>query len=255
MADNHDDTGPPEPTTSRRRCLGATTIGAIAGRTGVTGGIRTASAKRQRQQKPVVPDGPAIGLEPVADGFNQPTDFAVPTGGTRKFVLNRTGQVFVLDGNGKPEEPFLDIADRMAEIDGEQGLLGIALHPNFEKNGTFYLRYSEPPTQKTPKPYSHNEVLSEFRTAKNGGGDPDYGGKRLAVPEPQSNHNRGPVVFRPDVYLYTSFGDGGAGNDMGTGHVSDWYDANDGGNGQDVTENFLGSILRIDVDSRTGKKP
>ena len=70
----------------------------------------------------------------------------------------------------------------------------------------------------------------------------------LEIPEPQPNHNAGAIGFGPDGYLYVGVGDGGGGNDRGRGHVDDWYDAVEGGNGQDVTENLLGSILRIDVD-------
>ena len=50
--------------------------------------------------------------------------------------------------------------------------------------------------------------------------------------------------------LYISIGDGGNGDDIGPGHVDDWYKINAGGNGQDVKQNLLGNILRIDVDHR-----
>ncbi len=53
-----------------------------------------------------------------------------------------------------------------------------------------------------------------------------------------------------DGYLYIAIGDGGNADDVGPGHVADWYDINAGGNGQDIKENLLGNILRIDVNGR-----
>jgi hypothetical protein len=70
----------------------------------------------------------------------------------------------------------------------------------------------------------------------------------LRVDEPQFNHNAGAVVFGPDAMLYVAFGDGGAADDQGVGHV-------EGGNGQDPS-NILGSIIRIDpqgTDSANGQ--
>lgn len=64
---------------------------------------------------------------------------------------------------------------------------------------------------------------------------------------PQPNHNAGTVAFGLDGYLYISVGDGGGAHDIGVGHVEGWYEDNGGGNGQDITENLLGSILRIDI--------
>jgi glucose/arabinose dehydrogenase len=71
----------------------------------------------------------------------------------------------------------------------------------------------------------------------------------MEIPPPQAHHNAGAIVFGPDGSLFVAVGDGGAGGDQGRGHVEDWYDGVAGGNGQDVTENLLGSILRIDVDT------
>jgi PGF-CTERM protein len=133
---------------------------------------------------------------------------------------------------------------------GEKGLLGLAFHPDYAENGRLYVRYSAPLRDGMPSGFSHTFVLSEF-TASGGTADPDSERLLLELPQPQGNHNAGSVAFGPDGYLYVGTGDGGAGGDRGTGHAEDWYDAVAGGNGQDVTENLLGSILRIDPDSRT----
>ena len=65
----------------------------------------------------------------------------------------------------------------------------------------------------------------------------------LSFNQPQSNHNGGWIGFGPnDGYLYIASGDGGNGNDTGTGHTANI------GNAQDITNNLLGKMLRIDVD-------
>jgi glucose/arabinose dehydrogenase len=66
--------------------------------------------------------------------------------------------------------------------------------------------------------------------------------------DPQFNHNGGTLAFGLDDYLYISIGDGGRANDTGPGHVDDWYLVNGGGNAQNIEANFLGKILRIDID-------
>ncbi|MFC6768410.1 PQQ-dependent sugar dehydrogenase [Natrinema soli] len=156
------------------------------------------------------------------------------------------------------EEPFLDLTDRMVDVGeatdagfDERGLLGLAFHPDFQENGRFFVRYSAPPTDDTPEDYDHTAVLSEFTTDgdDHAMGDPDSEEVLLEVPEPQFNHNAGAVLFGPDGYLYVPLGDGGDADDTGLGHVEDWYGENDGGNAQNTTENFLGSILRLDVDA------
>ncbi|MFC7142642.1 PQQ-dependent sugar dehydrogenase [Halosimplex aquaticum] len=199
-----------------------------------------------------------VRAERVASGFTSPVAVEVPQP-DRRFVVDQTGQVRLHDGEGLREEPFLDVTDRMVDLgDGytEQGLLGLAFHPSFDENGRLFVRYSAPPRDDTPDDYSHTFVLSEFRADPDGAtADPDSERTILEIPQPQRNHNAGAVAFGPDGYLYVATGDGGAANDQGNGHVDDWYDAVGGGNGQDVTENLLGSMLRIDVDGEGEDRP
>jgi glucose/arabinose dehydrogenase len=192
-----------------------------------------------------------VGTEFVAGGFANPLGVEFPPGDTETVcVVDQTGVVYAVGPDGVYEEPFLDVRDRMVELSGyeERGLLGLAFHPDFGTDGRVFVRYSAPATDDTPSNYSHEFVLSSFQVV-DGSADPDSETRLLELPQPQSNHNAGSVAFGPDGYLYVGTGDGGGANDAGLGHVDDWYDDNDGGNGQDVTENLLGSILRIDVDT------
>jgi glucose/arabinose dehydrogenase len=201
--------------------------------------------------------GTGVRAETLADGFTSPVDVDFPTGLDRWFVVDQPGRIYLYD-SGLREAPFLDLRDRIVDLRSydERGLLGVATHPEFADNGRLFVRYSSPPRAGTPDDYSHTFVLSEFRvdpTAERG--DPGDERVLLEIPEPQSNHNSGALAFGPDGSLYVGVGDGGGANDVGRGHVEDWYENNGGGNGQDVTENLLGSILRIDVDGGGDGKP
>jgi glucose/arabinose dehydrogenase len=189
-----------------------------------------------------------VALETLATGFRAPVDVVFPTA-DRQYVADQTGVVRVVDEDGPRPDPLLDLRDAV-EAGGEKGLLGLALHPEFESNRRLFVRYSAPSRPGTPSNYSHTFVLAEF-TVRDDGSTARRASERtiLEIPEPQGNHNAGAIVFGPDGHLYVTVGDGGAGGDQGTGHVDDWYGKVAGGNGQDVTENLLGSILRIDVDA------
>jgi glucose/arabinose dehydrogenase len=211
----------------------------------------------------VLPDGPRVRLEPVATGLTQPLAMETPpTNPTIRYVADKVGRVHVHDDEGVRDRPLLDVSDRLATDSWEMGLLGLALHPDFEQNRKLYVRYSTSLRDRMPDDYSHTFVLSEFRV------DPDL---RRVVPDservvlelaqPGPFHQSGAIEFGPDGYLYVATGDGGPLNgdesymeDRGPGHPEDWYDALPGGNGQDLTENLLGSILRIDVDGRADGK-
>ncbi|EMA46120.1 PQQ-dependent sugar dehydrogenase [Halococcus saccharolyticus] len=212
-----------------------------------------------------IPTGATVRVETVADGdLAAPLDFEIAAEQRdRQFVVDRAGQVYVNEPDGLREEPFVDVSDRLAEITGEMGLLGLAFHPDFDENRRFYLRYSAPRREDTPENFDHTEVLSAFRASEDlERGLPDSERTLLEIPSPYDTHNSGAITFGPDGYLYVGMGDGGGGHDRGIGHVADWYERFDGGsgpdvagNGQDVTENLLGSILRIDVDGEEGDTP
>ncbi|MFC4553295.1 MULTISPECIES: PQQ-dependent sugar dehydrogenase [Halorussus] len=257
-----------EPPFSRRRFLGTALAGAVTGlagcsgsneprqgtTTGTTAGTETTTdAGETTESGASVPD--SVGLETLATGFDAPLDVEFAPDADRRYVADQQGRVFVHESGGLRDRPFLDLRESVT-VGSETGLLGIALHPNFARNRRVFVRYSAPPRSGTPDDYSHTFVLSEFEATANGRrAKPDFERAILEIPEPQANHNAGSLAFGPDGYLYLGVGDGGSGGDQGTGHVDDWYDAVSGGNGQDVTENLLGSILRIDVNNREDGKP
>lgn len=199
---------------------------------------------------------PALKL--MAEGLVSPVMLTeVPDGSGNLFVLEQPGLIRIINSEGELlEEPFLDIRDRVVELMedfDERGLLGIAFHPNYSSNGRFFLYYSGHLRPEAPDDWDHTNYLSEFRVS----GNPlkaDPGSERVVLAEdhPYFNHNGGSIAFGPhDGYLYIAIGDGGNRDDVGRGHVEDWYERNPGGNGQDITENLLGNILRIDVDGGT----
>jgi glucose/arabinose dehydrogenase len=200
---------------------------------------------------------PAVGLRLVAEGFTSPVALvSTGDGSGRLFVVDQVGLIRVLGPDGTLEpEPFLDLRSRMVplmpEFD-ERGLLGLAFHPRYASNGRFFVYYSAPLRAGAPAGFDHTARISEFRVSAADADRADPGSERvvLEVDEPQFNHNGGTLLFGPrDGYLYISLGDGGGADDVGLGHVEDWYAANAGGNGQDIQQNLLGEILRIDVDS------
>jgi hypothetical protein len=198
----------------------------------------------------LIEPGPTVDVEPVVSGFGFPTDVAFQPGADRLFLVERSGRIRVAESGRLLEEPFLDVSDRVL-TEGEQGLLGLALHPDFESNRRVYVRYSAPPREGTPDDYAHTFVLSEFEATDDFRRvRPETERPVLEIPQPHVFHNAGDLAFGPEGYLYVPVGDGGDDYDMGSGHTDDWYDWNEGGNGQDTTENLLGSVLRIDVDDR-----
>ncbi len=197
-----------------------------------------------------------IGLEKVAEGLSNPVTVIPEPGTGRLMAVEQIGVIRVIDeaNGGLQEEPFLDIRSRLVQLNegyDERGLLGLAFHPDYEENGKFYVHYSAPTQPETPEGFNHIARISEF-TAGAAGADAaktaDPGTERtvLSIAEPQMNHNSGSLFFGPEGYLFVGFGDGGNWGDVGTGHVEDWYEMNRGGNAQNIDENLLGKIIRID---------
>lgn len=223
----------------------------------------------EHEAEPPAPPAPPVAVEGVlvADGLDSPIALADPADGTgRLFVADQAGRVYVIDAEGELlDEPLLDISDRLAprreEGLEERGLLGLALHPDFERNGWFYVLYSAPLRSGAPADWDHTRRVSEFKISA---ADPDranHDSERVVLSQdwPTHKHNGGGLAFGPDGYLYIGFGDGGGVH--GIGDRPDYVDADDLDDAdrwwpvwhhwdhlaQDTTSLF-GKVLRIDVD-------
>jgi len=197
---------------------------------------------------PLEEPGTRIGLRLVAAGLTSPMMLTgAPDITGRLFIVDQVGLVRILTRDGTLlAKPFLDLKDRMVALDpayDERGLISMAFHPKFERNGRFYVFYSAPLRSGAPAGWSCTNRLSEFRVSA---ADPDVADPAserilLEVDKPSQNHNGGQIRFGPDGYLYIPLGDGGGADDTGLGH------APGAGNAQDLTT-ILGKVLRIDVD-------
>ena len=145
------------------------------------------------------------------------------------FVLNQKGQIHIIKNGTTLNTPFLDISDRVhgSLVPGsEEGLLGLAFHPDYLANGFFYVNYVNK---------KDTSIVSRFTVTEN----PEKANKEsetiiLQLAQPFGNHNGGHLAFGPkDGMLYIGFGDGGK-----------WGDPYN--NGQNLNS-LLGSILRIDI--------
>ena len=160
-----------------------------------------------------------------ASGINRPVDIR-NAGDSRLFVVDQSGYIRIIDENGiLYPQPFLDIHERVT-YGGEQGMLGLAFHPQYSANGFFYINYTGE---------GDSTHISRFTVSA---GNPDLANpqselKLLTIAQPYTNHNGGCLAFGPDGYLYIGMGDGGS--------------AGDPGNRAQNPMQYLGKMLRIDV--------
>jgi glucose/arabinose dehydrogenase len=180
---------------------------------------------------------PAISVVVLATGFNQPT--AIANGGDyRLFVAERTGLIRIVERDGSVRPlPFLDITNLVFSVGhGEQGLLGLAFHPDYPQTPYFYLNYTAVAAQSDLATSNGATVVARFTVSDDPHrADPASKLELLTIPQPAGNHNGGDLQFGPDGYLYVATGDGGSGGDP-------WDNAQN-------RQSLLGKILRLDVNS------
>ena len=151
-------------------------------------------------------------------------------GSGRFFIVEQTGRIKIWNGTSVLATPFLSLAGKVSG-GSEQGLLGLAFHPNYETNRRLYVNFTNP---------DGDTIIREYKASLSNPNRVDTGTKRrvLKVSQPYSNHNGGGILFGPGGYLFIGMGDGGG---------SPANRAQDKGT-------LLGKMLRINVDGRTGNK-
>lgn len=170
-----------------------------------------------------------IGLEIFASDFTSPVEIT-NAGDSRLFVVEKGGKIKILNSDKTTNTTaFLDITGQVS-TGSEQGLLGLAFHPNYTANGLFFINYTNT---------AGNTVIARYIVDS---GNPNIanassGNILLTITQPFANHNGGTLKFGPDGYLYIGMGDGGSSGDPGN-------------RAQNNTD-LLGKMLRIDVNSGT----
>jgi glucose/arabinose dehydrogenase len=182
----------------------------------------------------MLPGNPAISLVKVAEGLADPVSVAAaPDGSGRLFVVERVGRIRIVQNGELLEAPFLDLRDLVRYDHLEQGLLGLAFHPNYAENGRFYIYYTDWLT-------NGDSFLVEYHVSDDPNqADPASARVLLTHDQPYINHAGGTLHFGPDGSLYLAMGDGGLAGDPYR-------------NAQDLS-NLLGKLLRIDVEVDGGR--
>jgi glucose/arabinose dehydrogenase len=162
-------------------------------------------------------------LQQVASGIPFPVFAASIQDDDRIFVLERQGRIRIIDSTGLIEAPYLDLTDRVGSGGIENGLLGMAFHPDFTSNGRLFVYYTDTDLDSR---------LSEFSTnASSNSVDRGTESILFEVDQEGIRHRAGMLQFGPDGYLWAALGDGGLGDDSS----------------QDLTS-LQGNLLRLDVD-------
>ena len=181
----------------------------------------------------------AVRLERAYPNLTLPMPTAMtmrPDDDSRWYVVDRSGRIWWFDATNENTSQLNPALDIRSEVDtaGEGGLLDMAFHPDFANNSQVFFSY----TATGPDPNTTPLISHFIRFTSNDGGDSFDEASLftvLSVNQPYTNHNGGKIGFGPDGYLYIGLGDGGSGGDP-QDHAQN-------------TNNLLGAMLRIDVDS------
>ena len=142
---------------------------------------------------------------------------------TRLFIVQNGGTVIAVDDESNTTVFEISAVDAttFADNGNEQGLLGLAFHPDLD---LAYVNFTDAEGDTVIAEFEHDPLTYQF--------DPASFREVLTVDQPFDNHNGGELVFGPDDFLYIGTGDGGSANDPNREAL-------------DVSSR-LGKILRID---------
>jgi glucose/arabinose dehydrogenase len=172
---------------------------------------------------------PGLKLTEIATGLNAPIQVkAAPDDPDRLYIVQQSGQILIHEGGQVLDTPFLDVSGELIAF-FEEGLLGIAFHPDYAESGRFFVHYSDAET--------HDSTVMEYHRSDTDPllADPSPAQLVLQHTSAELNHNGGSIEFGGDGYLYVALGDGGTQNDPGC-------DAK-------KTDTLLGKVSRLDVDA------
>jgi glucose/arabinose dehydrogenase len=192
------------------------------------------------------------GMQRVASGLSAPIFVtAAPGDRSKLFIVEGGGAIKILNLKTGLMESTQFLSIPSVDQEGEGGLLGMAFHPDYATNGKFYVNVTidngGQTFQGATSPFSTE--IRQYTVSANPNVANSSPTPILKFIQPQVNHNAGWIGFSPvNGYLYIPTGDGGGGNDTGSGHTPTSA-TETGGNAQDITDNLLGKILRIDVNS------
>jgi len=177
-----------------------------------------------------------VAVQTFATGLSNAVALVHPPADSRLFVVQKTGAIRIVNANGTVNAtPFLTVTGLSSG--SEQGLLGLAFHPNYATNGLFFINYTNT---------AGDTVIARYSVSAN----PDIANTTatilMTVDQPFSNHNGGSLAFGRDGFLYIGLGDGGSGGDPQGYSQNMTVDANF------PSRVLLGKMLRIDVNTTFG---
>ncbi len=205
-------------------------------------GVATPGAAMAATMAPLpagIPDPSGYQWSLVADGFDSPLGLISANDGSgRQFAVEQSGKIWIIKDGEVSFDPFLDIGTLIPQtvFQGgytEQGLLGLAFHPQYKDNGVFFIDYIDT---------NGNTVVARYQVSSDPEkADPNSARVVITVNQPYPDHNGGNIAFGPDGYLYIALGDGGNPDDPLR-------------NGQNM-DTLLAKILRIDINATPYKVP